>query len=199
MERDTRAITTLFLCAALACAVTVSACGRAQQEDWLVSMSLTTSPNIGAVPGAGYVFAFGMRDGAGEEYDEGEGDRIAPPDPIVGINAYFYYPENPLYEHNLVSSVVGPEPTIIWPLLVKSAGGPGDTQATLTWDGGDIGNVPDKYAVLELRDMEGNALADMRSQASYTFTLQSNETKNFQVVASEAAYPVTLACARVQP
>ena len=161
-------------------------------EDWLVSLNLTTDPHIGTVPGGGYAFAFGAREGASEGYNEGEGDRIAPPDPMEGINAYFCYPENPLHERNLVTSMVGPEPTIIWPLLVKSAGDPGASQATLTWDGGDIGNVPAKYAVLELRDMEGNTLADMRSQASYTFTLQSDETKNFQVVASEAAYTLSI-------
>ena len=187
-EDEMKVATRLLAGVVLAAMLIVPGCARAQGEDWLVDLNLSTDPNIGTVPGGGYTFAFGVREGATEGYNEAEGDRIAPPDPMTGVNAYFCYPENPLHKHNLVSSVVGPGPTIIWPLRVKSAGNPGDTQATLSWDGGDIGNVPAKYVVLELRDMEGNTLADMRSQASYTFTLQSDETKNFQVAAEHVQF-----------
>ena len=153
-------------------------------EDWLVNLSLTTDPHIGTVPGLRYTFAFGALDGASEGFDQAEGDQLAPGDPVMGVNAYFYYPDNPAGQRNLVTSVVGPEAKITWPLLVKSTGDPGDTQATLTWDDGDIDNVPAEYVTLELRDTAGNTLADMRSQGSYTFSLQSDESRHFQVVAA---------------
>ena len=164
----------------------------AYEEDWLVELSLTTGPHIGTVPGEGYLFAFGVRDGASEGYGEGEGDLIAPPDPMTGINAYFYYPGNPVNERKLVASVMGPADTVTWPLCVRSVGNPGATQATLSWDESNIDNVPAKYTVSELRDTDGNVLADIRGQASYTFVLQSGETKNFRVVVSEASYTLSV-------
>jgi len=169
----------------IAMAVLLPSCGSAgtPEDNWLVALSLTTSPHIGAVPGEGYGFAFGVREGGSERYSEGGGDLIAPPDPIVGINAYFHYPANPPYEQNLITSVVGPGPTITWLLIVKRAGGGGAAVVTLTWDDGDVGKVPDGYAVLELRDTEGSVLADMKGEASYAFTLQSAEAKRFHVVA----------------
>ena len=175
--------------AALVAMFIVPASTLAQAEDWLVKLSLTTDPHIGTVPGAGYSFAFGARDGASEGYDGDEGDQIAPMDPIMGINAYFYYPDNPMYQRTLVTSVVGPEPTITWPLRVKSTGDPGATQATLTWDAADIGTVPGKYVTLELQDTAGNTLADMRTAGSYTFSLQSGVTKDFHIVAAEHTPP----------
>lgn len=151
----------------------------------MVSLSLTTSPHVGAVPGEGYAFAFGVREGATDAYSEGEGDSIAPPDPIVGINAYFHYPANALYERNLVTSIVGPGPVITWPMIVKSVGDPGATEVTLVWDAEDMGDAPGKYAVLELRDTEGTVLCNMREEASFTFTLQSGETIAFHIVAAD--------------
>ena len=161
----------------------------AQEENWLVNLSLTTNPHIGTVPGDGYSFAFGARDGATEGYSQDEGDQIAAPDPMMGVNAYFHYPDNPPFQRNLVTSVVGPAATIVWPLLVKSTGDPGDTQATLAWNQADAGSVPDRYVTLELQDTAGNALADMKTTGSYTFDLRSNETRNFHIVAAEHTPP----------
>jgi len=155
-------------------------------EDWLVNLTLTTDPYVGIVPGPGYDFAFGAKDGATEAYNEDEGDQIAPPDPIGdGINAYFYYPDNPEYQRSLITSVVGPAATIVWPLRVKSVNAPEGTEITLTWDAGDIGSVPAKYGTLELRDTAGNRLAYMRTESSFTFNLPSGATRNFHIVASE--------------
>jgi hypothetical protein len=157
-------------------------------EDWLVNLRLTTDPHIGIVPGEGYGFAFGARGGASEGFDAAEGDEIAPPDPVGdGINAYFYYPHNPEEHKRLVTSVVGPAATIIWPLRVKSVGDPADTQATLTWDAADIAHVPAWYATLALKDTDGNTLANMRTESDYTFNLTAGETRDFQIVASQQA------------
>jgi len=151
---------------------------------WQVNLSLMTAPHIGSVPGQGYTFGFGVREGASEGYSEGEGDLIAPPDPMMGVNAHFLYPENPLHEQNLVTSIVGPGETIVWPLVVKSVGDPGATNVTLSWDAGEIGSVPGQYSVLELREAGGNVLADMRWETSYIFSLQSDEVKHLYIVAA---------------
>ena len=164
----------------------------AQEEDWLVNLSLTTDPHIGTIPGEGYAFAFGALEGASEAYSEGDGDAIAPPDPMTGINAYFYHPENPLNERRLVTSVVGPDVTVAWSMRVKSVGAPGATQVTLSWDEGEVDAVPVRYEVLQLRDTTGNVLADMRGEASYSFSLQSDEVKSFLVLATEAEYSLTI-------
>jgi len=107
-----------------------------------------------------------------------------------GVEAYFRYPENPAGQTNLVTSVVGPDATIIWLLRVRSVGDPADTQATLTWDAGDVASVPAKYVTLELRDTAGTTLADMRSKAAYTFDLESGQIRNFHVVAAEHTPPL---------
>jgi len=162
-------------------------------EDWMVNLALTTDPYIGAVPGPGYNLAFGAQDGATEGFDAAEGDQIAPQPPQEGVEAYFHYPSNPQFQRNLVTSVVGPAETIVWPLRVRSVGDPLATDAILSWDLSDIANVPAKYATLELRTTGGTTLADMRTQASYTFELEPGQTRSFHVVAATVTYTVTFA------
>jgi len=148
-------------------------------EDWAIYMTVTTNPDIGSVPGGGSHFGFGARDGASDGYNSGEGDEIAPPDPMAGINAYFYYPSNPQFQKNLVMSVTGPAASITWPLLVKMVGETGDADMTISWP--DISSVPAQYGVLELQDTGGTTLADMRSVDHYTFSASQGQTYNFKI------------------
>jgi hypothetical protein len=150
-------------------------------EDWVVYMTVTTDPNVGSVPGVGSQFGFGAKDAASDGYDSEEGDEIAPPDPISGINAYFYYPDNPPFQKNLIVSVTGPATSMTWPLMVKMVGETGNAQMTISWP--DISSVPAKYVVLELQDTEGTILADMRSVDHYTFSASQGQTYNFQIQA----------------
>jgi len=155
-------------------------------EDWAIYMTVTTNPDIGSV-GVGYDFGFGARDGASDGYNSGEGDEIAPPDPMTGINAYFYYPANPPYQKNLSVSVTGPAASITWPLLVKMVGETGNAEMTISWP--DISSVPAKYSVLELQDTGDNTLADMRSVDHYTFSASQGQTYNFQIRAEAEEIP----------
>jgi len=148
-------------------------------EDWVVYMTVTTDPDVGSVPGEGSHFGFGAKDGASDGYDSGEGDEIAPPDPMAGINAYFYYPANPPFQKNLIVSVTGPAASITWPLVIKMVGETGDAEVTISWP--DISSVPAKYIVLELQDTGGTTLADMRSVDHYTFSASQGQTYNFQI------------------
>jgi hypothetical protein len=156
-------------------------------EGWAVYMSVTTAPNIGSVPGGGSHFGFGAKDGASDGYNSGEGDEIAPPDPMAGINAYFYYPANPPFQKNLIMSVTGPAASITWPLLVKMVGETGNAEMTISWP--DISSVPTKYSVLELQDTGGSTLADMRSVDHYTFSASQGQTYNFQIKAEVGEVP----------
>jgi len=159
-------------------------------EDWVVYMTVTTDPDVGSVPGEGSHFGFGAKDGASDGYDSGEGDEIAPPDPMAGINAYFYYPANPPFQKNLIVSVTDPAASITWHLLVKMVGETGDANMTISWP--DISSVPAKYVALELQDTEGATLADMRSVGSYTFSASQGQTYNFQIKAEVEVYDLTM-------
>jgi len=159
-----------------------------EDEDWAVYMTVTTAPNVGSVPGEGYHFGFGAKRGAMDGYDSGEGDKIAPPDPMTGINAYFYYPANPSLQKNLVMSVTGPAASITWPLVVKTVGETGDANMTINWP--DISSVPAKYIVLELRDTGNITLADMRSVDHYTFSASEGQAYNFTIIAISEETPV---------
>jgi len=150
-------------------------------------MTVTTDPDIGSIPGEGYHLGFGAKDGAGDGYDSGEGDEIAPPDPMTGINAYFYYQTNPPFQKNLIVSVTNPGTSITWPLVIKMVGETGDTEMTINWP--DISGVPTEYAVLELQDTEGTTLADMRSVNHYTFSASQGTTYNFQIKAEVEEVP----------
>ena len=197
MKKTVVTLTLMCLVAAvtLAVAFAIPDAASAQHSDWLVSLSLTTNPHVGTVPGPGYGFAFGIGQGATERYGTAEGDQIAPPDAMTGVNAYFLHPRNPQLERNLVTSVVGPEPSTTWLLVVRSAEHTADAQATLTWNAADIVNVPDLYQTLELQDRDGRVLADMRTEASYTFALQPEQTRSFHVVAARAPD----GCPRISP
>ena len=148
-------------------------------EDWAVYMNVSTDPDIGRVPGEGYRLGFGIRTGAGDNFHAGEGDVIAPPDPMAGINAYFFYQANPAYQRELAVSVTGPASSIGWPLVMRVLGETGETNVTISW--GDIGNVPARYVVLEIRDAGGNTLADMRSVEHYTFSASQDTTYRFEI------------------
>ena len=148
-------------------------------EDWAVYMTVSTEPDIGRVPGEGYKLGFGVRVGAGDPFCAEEGDVIAPPDPIAGINAYFFYQANPVYQRDLTVSITGPSASITWPLVIKVLGETGDTNITIRWP--EIGNVPALYVLLELRDAGGNALADMRRVEYYTFAASQGETYRFEI------------------
>jgi hypothetical protein len=151
-------------------------------EDWVAHMTATTDPNVGSVPGVGSQFGFGAKDGASDGYSSGEGDEIAPPDPMTGINAYFYYPGNPPLQKNLIVSVTGPAASIIWPLRVKMVGETGNADVTITWP--DTSSVPAKYTVLKLQDTGSTTLvADMKSVHHYTFPASQGQTYDFQIVA----------------
>ena len=156
-------------------------------EDWAVYMSVTTDPNVGSVPGGGSHFGFGARDGASDGYNSGEGDEIAPPDPLAGINAYFYYPANPPFQKNLIMSITGPAANITWPLVVKMVGETGDADITISWP--DISSVPAKYIVLELQDAANTTLADMRSVDYYTFSASEDQEYDFQIKAEVEEIP----------
>jgi Divergent InlB B-repeat domain len=156
-------------------------------ENWAVYMTVTTNPNVGSVPGEGSHFGFGASDGASDGYSSGEGDEIAPPDPMTGINAYFYYPTNPQFQKNLIMSVTGPAASITWPLVVKMVGETGDADMTISWP--DVSSVPAKYVVLELQDTGGSTLADMRSVDHYTFSSSQGQTYNFQIKAEVEEVP----------
>jgi len=160
-------------------------------EDWAVYMTVTTDPDVSSVPGEGSHFGFGARDGASDGYNSGEGDEIAPPDPMSGINAYFYYPANPPFQKNLVMSVTWPAASITWPLLVKMVGETGDAEMTISWP--DISSVPTKYSTLELQDTGGTTLANMRSVGNYTFSASQGQTYNFQIKAEVEVYDLTMA------
>lgn len=54
-------------------------------------------------------------------------------------------------------------------------------------------SLPYRCAALALRHTEGNTLADMKTEASYTFTLLADETNNFHIVAPTAASTVAFA------
>jgi len=162
-------------------------------EDWAVYMSVTTNPDVGSVPGEGSHFGFGARDGASDGYNSGEGDEIAPPDPMAGINAYFYYPANPPFQKNLIMSVTGPAASITWPLVVKMVGETGDAEMTISWP--DISSVPAKYSVLELQDTGDTTLADMRSVDHYTFSASQGQIYNFQIRAEVEVYDLNMAAA----
>jgi len=156
-------------------------------ENWAVYMTVTTAPNVGSVPGEGYHFGFGARAGASNAYDAAEGDKIAPPDPQLGINAYFYYSANPSFQKNLVMSVTSPAATITWPLAVRMVGETGSADMTISWP--DISNVPSKYAILELQDTQGITLADMRSVDHYTFPASEAQTYDFSIIAISKETP----------
>ena len=156
-------------------------------EDWTVYMTVTTDPNVGSVPGEGSHFGFGARDDASDGYNSGEGDEIAPPDPMAGINAYFYYPANQPFQKNLITSVTGPAASITWPLVVKMVGETGGAEMTISWP--DISSVPASYIVLELQDTGGSTLADMRSVDHYTFSALEGHAYNFKIVAFENTPP----------
>ena len=166
----------------LAMALMLPAGVSAQVEDWSVPLAITSG--IGSVD-----VAFGVNSLATDGFDD-DYDIPAPMPPMEGVEAYFYYPDNPQYRRKLATSIVAPADSIIWPLKVKYITEGGAGEVTIPWQSTDIDNVPSKYLTLELQDETGNKLADMRTETSYTFTATPNLLYSFQI---KAEVPVVIA------
>jgi hypothetical protein len=145
-------------------------------ENWSVPLAITSA--IGSAD-----VAFGANSNATDDFDSGY-DVPAPPPPMEGVEAYFYYPDNPEYKKKLATSIVAPADTIIWPLKVQYITGGGAGEVTIPWQSGDIDSVPGKCITLQLEDESGNKLADMRSETSYTFTADPYVLYSFQIKAA---------------
>jgi hypothetical protein len=132
---------------------------------------------------------FGADSVATDGYDEGY-DYPAPPPPMEGVDAYFYYPGNPEFQQKLATSIVAPADSIVWPLklMYKTEFGiqAETADVTISWDPDDIiGDVPAQYVILTLTDDEGQELANMRTQSSYTFAAEPNVLYSFQIKATQ--------------
>ena len=149
-------------------------------EDWHVPVS------IGADIGSAEV-TFGVNTLATDGYDA-DYDYPAPPPPPTGVDAYFYYPDNPPFVRRLATSIVGPADSIIWPLRVMYKTEFASLQpqdVTITWSPEDVANVPAEYVKLTLTDDAGQELANLRTQSSYTFQAEPNVLYSFQIRASK--------------
>jgi archaellum component FlaG (FlaF/FlaG flagellin family) len=152
-------------------------------EDWQIPMSI--SADIGSAE-----VAFGANSLATDGYDE-DYDCPAPPSPPEGVDAYFYYPDNPEFQRKLATSIVAPADSIIWPLKVMyktefstQLVGP---EVTISWSPEDIAEVPDYYLTLILTDDTGQELANLRTDPRYKFQAEPDALHSFYIKASRLA------------
>lgn len=155
--------------------------GPAPGEDWSIPVSIAA--DIG-----GAEVTFGANSLATDGFDEGY-DYPAPPPPMQGIEAYFYYPGNSEFQQKLATSIVAPADSIVWPLELKFKTEVSIqaevADVTISWSPDDVANdVPAKYVILTLTDEAGQELADMRSQCSYTFAAEPDVLYSFQIRAT---------------
>jgi len=149
-------------------------------EDWSIPVSIDADIGSAGV-------TFGVNSLATNGYDE-DYDYVAPPSPPEGIDAYFYYPDNPALVRRLATSIVAPAESIVWPLKIMyktefSVLQGGDV--TISWSPENIANVPAQYLTLTLTDEAGQELANMKTQSSYTFQAEPDVLYSFQIKASQ--------------
>jgi len=88
-----------------------------------------------------------------------------------------------------VDTKYGPDTSKIWDVYVEWKGS-GSTTVTLTWD---VSQIPsDEYASVILYDVESGTSTNMRSESSYGFTINSDETHHFKIICSNKMYITTL-------
>jgi hypothetical protein len=145
-------------------------------EGWRVRLDVTGSAGAD-------VAEFGLNetvtDGFDPEFDIPEPP--APPPPY--LQAYFYYPENPLVKRLSTSYIPQHPDGNSWPLQLDYSGDASDV--TITWNADDVVAVPADYSLLFMNDSEQ---INMRTSPSYTFSATTG-THEFNIRAS-----VTQAC-----
>jgi len=88
-----------------------------------------------------------------------------------------------------VDTKYGPDTSKIWDVYVEWKGS-GSTTVTLTWD---VSQIPsDEYASVILYDVESGTSTNMRSESSYGFIINSDETHHFKIICSNKIYITTL-------
>jgi hypothetical protein len=141
--------------------------------DWnaTITASLSTTPPYTAD------CVFGVKAGATNSFDTAY-DQIATPNPPVGINAWFAYPNDPVQLfQKLSTSYIPSSDTSSWTYKVATIS-PGGT-VTLSWSASEIATAPSNFNIY-LQDSSGTVtLKDMRSTNSYSYSAGADTTNTF--------------------
>ncbi len=144
-------------------------------KTWLVTLNFT-------IPGYSDVAKFGVSENAAnnEGFDQGL-DEVEPSAPQQGISAYLYHSGNPANYQKLSTSYLQAQYPRTWTLKVEVKGVSGNV--TISWNPGEVSRIPSQYAVSLTAD--GNVV-NMRSQNSYTFSAQADQTYTFTITVQQA-------------
>ena len=104
-------------------------------------------------------------------------DTITPPEPVIGVTSYFYYPGNPSApadQRKLSTSIIPESPNMTWTLRVVTKGLTGSMQ--LSWT-----SIPSQYSGYLKDSSETTVLAEMDAASQYTYSAQEDILLVFQV------------------
>jgi len=153
---------------------TVTGNGASAVDEWNVTLAVD-------VGGYDSEATFGVRENATAGFDEDAGDQAAPPG-FTGVEAYFWYPENPTSPADLRKLSTSFHPVdypINWTLKVHTfSGTSGNT--TLTWNSTEIDGIPSNYSVTLYTTQDVN----MRTAHSYSWESTEDTTYYFTILVS---------------
>ena len=123
---------------------------------------------------------FGVRENATIGFDEDAGDQATPPG-FMGVEAYFWYPDDPTPTLRKLSTSYYPvEYPVNWTLKVHTfSGTSGNT--TLTWNSIMIDGIPSNYSVTLYTPTQD---VDMRSNHSYSWDSEEDTIYSFTILVS---------------
>ena len=150
-------------------------------EGWRVRIDVTSSAGAD-------VAEFGLNGTATDGFDPGFDIPEPPAPPPPYLQAYFYYPGNPLVKKLSTSYIPAHENGNSWPLQLDYSGDASDV--TITWNADDIVAVPANYS---LRFINDGGDINMRITPSYTFSATTG-TYGFEIRAN-ATSPCFIATA----
>jgi len=118
---------------------------------------------------------FGLRDDATSGFDL-DYDLAVPPDPPVGISAYFSYPDNLFYFQKMASSYLESAESASWELKIKPIGVSGEV--TVSWSLSEVSGVPDGYS---LRLSSASASVNMRVVDEFSWVSEQNVLYSLEI------------------
>jgi hypothetical protein len=129
--------------------------------DWTVTMTSRIETYTSTV-------VLGVANDATNGYDTSY-DKAAPPPAPIGIQSYFYYPNNPPFRQMLSKSIIPPSPNMNWTFIVQTTGVTGTV--VLNWT-----TIPPQYNAYLLDSTGERILVDMTQVSEYSYPAEGSST-----------------------
>lgn len=149
----------------------------ASSNDWEVQITCILDDNYYQQVAIGYA------DDSSQEFDLNT-DKIAPPDPPIGVSAYLEHSELESLFRKLTTSIVNPQSSYEWTLKVKTIGTAGLLNISWRYTPENIIITVNDGQTLHTLDGKGEILLEIQRNSIHEFSITAQEIEDPPIIVS---------------